>query len=87
MILILVLGSFAAYRISPLLTVKMKYALPPAKKIEAKNEGETSQPQIPSITEYAVISEQNLFHPERRIPPEKRRKRSCRNLISFYTAL
>ena len=72
MILILVLGSFAAYRISPLLAVKMKYALPPAKKMEAKSEGKASQPQIPSITEYAVISEQNLFHPERRIPPEKK---------------
>jgi hypothetical protein len=71
-ILILALVSFAAYRISPLLTVKIKYALPHAKKIESKIGGKASQPQIPSITEYAVISEQNLFHPERRIPPEKK---------------
>lgn len=28
--------------------------------------------QSPSIAEYALIAEQNLFHPERKIPPEKK---------------
>jgi type II secretory pathway component PulC len=64
---------FGSYWLSPLLAAKIKYALPAAgKPIEVKGEEKTSQPQAPSVTEYTIISEENLFHPERRIPPEKK---------------
>lgn len=64
---------FAGYWLSPVLASKIKYALPAARKpVEVKGEGKTSQPQAPSVTEYTMISEENLFHPERRIPPEKK---------------
>lgn len=72
-LLIVIAVSFAGYWLSPLLAAKIKYALPVAKKsAEVKGEEKTSQPQAPSVTEYAMISEENLFHPERRIPPEKK---------------
>jgi hypothetical protein len=64
---------FAGYWLSPVLAAKIKFALPATRKsVEAKGEEKTSQPQPPSVTEYNLISEENLFHPERRIPPEKK---------------
>jgi len=71
-LLIIVLSLFSAYQLSPMIAMKIKYTLPPAKKIAGEGEENTSQPGIPSIAEYTVISEENLFHPERRIPPEKK---------------
>ncbi len=72
-VLIVMAVLFAGYWLSPVLAAKIKYALPAARKsVEVKGEEKTSQPQAPSVTEYAVISEENLFHPERRIPPEKK---------------
>ena len=71
--LIVIVVLFVSYWLSPLLTARIKYALPPVKKLAGGNTAEKQeQPQLPSITEYAVISEENLFHPERRIPPEKK---------------
>jgi hypothetical protein len=72
-LLIVTAVSFAGYWLSPLLAAKIKYALPVAKKsAEVKGEEKASQPQVPSVTEYALISEENLFHPERKIPVEKK---------------
>jgi type II secretory pathway component PulC len=72
-ILVVMAVLFAGYWLSPLLAAKIKYALPAVKKpVEANGQEEASQPQTPSVTEYTLISEENLFHPERRIPPEKK---------------
>ena len=49
-------------------------SLPPAKKtaaLSALSGEKTAPPQSSSPVDYAVISEQNLFHPERKIPLEK----------------
>jgi len=64
--------AFAFYGLSPLLDVRIKYALPvPGQK--AVTEKETNDElQTPSVTDYAVISEKNLFHPDRMIPVEKK---------------
>jgi hypothetical protein len=37
-----------------------------------QEEEEVVQFQVPSITEYAKIADENLFHPERKIPTEKK---------------
>jgi FtsZ-interacting cell division protein ZipA len=72
-VLVVMAVLFAGYWLSPMLAAKMKYALPAVKKpVVANGEEEASQPQQPSVTEYTLISEENLFHPERRIPPEKK---------------
>lgn len=55
-----------------MLDLEAKYALPPAKKTIDGEEELPVENQLPSITEYTIVSEENLFHPERRIPPEKK---------------
>jgi hypothetical protein len=62
--------TFAVYTLFPLLDVQVKYTLPPAKKISEGGEM-TESPAILSLAEYANIAEENLFHPERKIPVEK----------------
>jgi len=63
---------FALYSLFPLLDVRIKYALPvPGKSAEVAKET-TDEVETPSVTEYTVISEENLFHPERKIPVEKK---------------
>jgi hypothetical protein len=63
---------FASYWLSPLMAAKIKYALPSVKKAaEVTGKEKELQPQTPSVTEYTAVAEDNLFHPERRIPPEK----------------
>jgi hypothetical protein len=71
-LLISVATLFASYILLPLLEVKVKFSTPsPKKNIETVEEEET-QAQTPSIAEYAVITDGNLFHPERKIPVEKK---------------
>jgi hypothetical protein len=52
---------------------KISLVLPPSKKkpIE-KTQNEPPKAQTPSPMDYVVIADENLFHPERRIPPEKK---------------
>jgi hypothetical protein len=71
-LLISVATLFASYILLPLLEVKVGFSTPsPKKNVETLEEEET-QTQTPSITEYAVITDGNLFHPERKIPVEKK---------------
>lgn len=49
--------------------------LPPAKETAAGSGEEAAPPQRPAPADYALISEQNLFHPERKIPPEKQQEK------------
>jgi hypothetical protein len=54
----------------PLLNPGM-ISLPRAKAAAALSKETAAPPQSSLPTDYAVISDQNLFHPERRMPPEK----------------
>lgn len=54
--------------------VNLQFALPPL-KIKApseRQETKTEAEQTQSSAEYSIIADQNLFHPERIIPPEKK---------------
>ncbi len=63
---------FAFYILFPLYNVRLKYALPTARKdTKAQEEKIIKEFQIPSIEEYVKIADENLFHPERKIPVEK----------------
>lgn len=50
-------------------------SLPPAKETAAGSAQKEVPPQKFSAADYALISEQNLFHPERKIPPEKQQEK------------
>lgn len=63
---------FAFHILFPIFNVKLKYTLPNAKKdTKAQEEKIVKEFQIPSIEEYVKIADENLFHPERKIPVEK----------------
>ena len=61
-----------SYSLLPLLDIKVKYTLPTAKKTVEDTKEKAVQTQTPSIAEYTMIAEENLFHPERKIPVEKK---------------
>lgn len=71
-LLISVAMLFASYILLPLLEVKVRFSTPSPKKNAGTVEERETQAQPPSITEYTVITEQNLFHPDRKIPVEKK---------------
>jgi hypothetical protein len=71
-ILIAAVTAFAVYSVFPTLEMKVKYALPAAKYLNEVEDREPVEPEIPSLTQYTVIVDENLFHPERRIPPVKK---------------
>jgi hypothetical protein len=62
----------ACYTLFPLVGAGIKYALPPPGKnvLEKAGEPEGLNP-LPSSS-YAIIADDNLFHPERKIPLEKK---------------
>jgi len=57
----------------PTVNVKVKYTLPAVKKkVIEETKVEVAKPQAQTPADYVIIAEQNLFHPERRIPPDKK---------------
>jgi hypothetical protein len=65
-------ATVAYFTVIPFLNLDIQMS-PPAAKETAEWSGEKSVlPQNYSPADYAVISEQNLFHPDRKIPPEKK---------------
>lgn len=74
-VLTVVLIFFVNYAVLPLFNTGVKYTLPVVKKPTTDNtfEGEKpDQSQVPSPLDYIIIAEQNLFHPERKIPVEEK---------------
>jgi len=63
------------YIISPVFDMDIKYNLvAPEKPITAEEE-KILPVHISSPSDYTLIAEQNLFHPERKIPPEKKEEK------------
>jgi hypothetical protein len=71
-ILIAAIILMAKYTILPLFSINIKYTLPAEKKIVHEKEGIPAESHIPSPSDYIIIAEENLFHPERKIPVEKK---------------
>ena len=68
--LILYLAYFLLF---PLMDMPVAYSLPPVKpSATEKTESEPPPQQTHNPMEYTLIADQNLFHPERKIPPEKK---------------
>jgi len=71
-LLLSVVTLFAVYTISPMLHIMVKYALPSPKNLGGGTEEKTVRYREPAISDYTIISEENLFHPERKIPVQKK---------------
>lgn len=65
---------FANYTLFLMFVTKMKYTLPSVTKSIFSETEPLDETSPPSSSDYIVVSEDNLFHPERRIPPEKKKE-------------
>jgi hypothetical protein len=65
---LIALGAF-----SPYFYPQVRYNLPTVKLTPAEEEKSPETAVVsPSMSDYMVIAEQNLFHPDRKVPPEKK---------------
>lgn len=73
LMLLAIICVFAGYVLSPMLKVDTRITLLPAKKTTGEEKAnKTSENKIPSPLDFNVIAENNLFHPERIIPIDKK---------------
>jgi hypothetical protein len=72
---VLLLGGvviFAHYMLMPMLDLKVQYLLPArAKTLKGETKEISVAYRVPSISDYLLIADNNLFHPGRKIPPDK----------------
>jgi hypothetical protein len=56
----------------PLLNLQATLATPRPRQMPGTTQNSANQAQLPPLSEFLMIADQNLFHNERRIPPEKK---------------
>jgi hypothetical protein len=62
----------AHYTVAPLLHINLGDIVPLQKKSAEEKEIKPGTPNPPSPADYLIIADENPFHPERKIPPEKK---------------
>ncbi len=62
----------ADHTILPFTNANIRYMLPSPKKAVETKEEKPAEHSPPSPADYIIVSEENLFHPERKIPAEKK---------------
>jgi hypothetical protein len=67
---------FFLYFLNPLLGTPMSVKIPPSKEMSTGLPVMTGETRRPPIADYALIGEQNLFHPDRMIPEGKEGKKA-----------
>lgn len=72
MLLAAVLILMADHTILPFMNANIRYMLPSPKKAVETKEEKPAEHSPPSPSDYIIVSEENLFHPERKIPAEKK---------------
>ncbi len=72
LLLLMAVAAVASQVLVPFLNVTIKTSLPPVGKVSAEAVKEQTSRPIPAFADYLAVSDQNLFHPERKIPQEKR---------------
>jgi hypothetical protein len=80
-ILIAIIG-FYLYFLYPLLTTPLSVELSSPKEISLEMQVNTDKIIKPSLSDYTLIGEQNLFHPDRVIPAGKKEKAEKKAAIS-----
>jgi type II secretory pathway component PulC len=88
LLLMAALAAFASYALFPLMTLNVTYKPPVVKKKAqpAAAQGTGEQPSV-SISDYMTMAEENLFHPERIIPVEKRAELPKPEFVLFGTLI
>ncbi len=86
-ILMCCLSLTSYFVILPLLDMNVNIALPSFKKNETENLINTTQVQMPALSDYMLIADQNLFHPERKIPEKKEEKQLPKPEFVLYGTL
>lgn len=72
-ILIIFVAILAIGAFTPYFYAQVKYSLPVAKlPLAEEDKPPEAAAASPSMSDYMVIAELNLFHPDRKIPPEKK---------------
>lgn len=71
-VLVLAVLVMANYAVAPLLHVNLGDIMPLQKKITEEKETKPDAANPPSPSDYLIIADENPFHPERKIPPEKK---------------
>lgn len=66
----------ANYAILPMLNKSVRFNLPPLKQTEANEDEKPAEAHISSPADYMIIAEENIFHPERKIPVEKKAEKT-----------
>ncbi len=75
----------ALYTILPLTRTKISVTLKPSQETGAPASAEAKQPeQVPSLSDYQVVAEMNLFHPERKVPERQGERAAARPEIILY---
>jgi hypothetical protein len=70
LLLVAVVASLVSYLVYPLLNMKVTYKPPAVAQQTPAKEEKPAPVQSPPASDYMVVAEQNIFHPERKIPPE-----------------
>jgi hypothetical protein len=70
LLLLSIAAAIAYFTFIPFFYLDVRTSIPEIKEAPAAFVEEPAASQGPSPADYAVISNQNLFHPERKIPPE-----------------
>jgi hypothetical protein len=70
-LLALAVGAVVYFGVIPLENPVARVSLPTVKETATPPEEQRMPPHRFPVTDYTVISDKNLFHPERKIPPEK----------------
>jgi hypothetical protein len=87
-LLTVAVATVAYFTVIPFLNLDIQMSLPAAKETVLQSGEKPALPQNFSPVDYAVVSEQNLFHPERKIPPEKKDEKAIpRPEVVFYGTL
>jgi hypothetical protein len=75
-LLLLMIVSVTVFAVLPLFRMKVRYTLP-AGKTKMVEQPAVSKEAAPATSpaDYVIISENNLFHPDRKIPPEKKEEK------------
>lgn len=78
LVLLAIIILFISFVILPMLSTEIKYLTSVKKKTDesaAAKEEKTAEVQMPPYLDYIMIAEDNLFHPERKIPVEKKEEK------------
>ncbi len=75
-----------AAHLLPSLATKATYRSPKLQGTPEAQAGNLESSQSPPPSDYMVVAEQNVFHPERKIPPETKGEKEKPKPNSFYTA-